>query len=780
MVRNWLITVCGIFVLIFQGKAAQVDTVGVFSKSMQKEIPALVVTPEDMGPGRRFPVVYVLHGYGDSYDRGWIKHIKNFRNYADQYEVILVLPDGGGSWYFDSPVDSSSRYETFISQELVSFVDSHYPTVRDRRGRAITGNSMGGHGALFLAFRHAGVFGAAGSTSGGVDVRPFSKKWEIAKSLGDYSKYPENWNSHAVIEQTPLLFPGDLAIIFDCGTEDFFYEINCHLHDKLLAQHIPHEFISRPGGHNWKYWTETIRNHFRFFDDYFSGQGVKGMALPVMGWSSWNTYRVNISEQLIRSQADAMVEKGLKEAGYSYVNIDDGYCGGRDEAGQLFANPERFPNGMRVVSDYIHALGLKAGIYSDAGANTCGSIYDGEKTGIGIGFYQHEYQDARRFFGDWNFDFIKIDYCGGEVLQLEEKERYSAIREAIDAVGRKDITMNICRWAYPGTWAEQVAQSWRISRDIVPNWNSVKYIVGKNLYLSAFARNGRYNDMDMLEIGRGLSKEEEQTHFGLWCMMSSPLLIGCDLTTIPQASLELLTNPELVALNQDPLGLQAYVVKFDGKGYVLVKDIEEKRGKRRAIAFYNPTDGKLKMSIGFPEVELGGKVLVRDLVQRKDLGVRKGELRLEVPAHGTLFFRLEGEYRLEPERYEAEWAYLKRYVDWKQDYAAKHAHLNKASGQVIVKYLGHHPENYAEWDNIYSREGGEYQLALSYVSGENRDLTLVVNGKETETVSLNSGSWEQTASHTFSVTLRPGYNCIRMGNARNWAPDLDGFTIRKK
>ncbi len=780
VVRNLFLILCCVVAVVFQGKASRTDTVRIFSEAMQKEIPALVITPGELAIGRRFPVVYILHGYGGSYKQGWITQVKNLRDYAEKYEMILVLPDGGASWYFDSPVDSSYRYETFVSEELVRYIDKHYPTVRDRRGRAVTGNSMGGHGALFLAFRHTDVFGAAGATSGGVDIRPFSERWEIAKRLGAYSEYSERWDAHTVIEQTRHLIPGAQAIIFDCGTEDFFYRVNCDLHERLSALHIPHEFISRPGAHHWKYWKDAIRNHFQYFDDYFSVQGVKGMAMPVMGWSSWNTYQVNISEELIRSQADAMVEKGLKAAGYQYVNIDDGYCGGRDESGMLLSHPERFPRGLRVVSDYIHALGLKAGIYSDAGANTCGSIYNGEKTGIGIGFYQHEFQDAKRFFDDWNFDFIKIDYCGGQVLKLDEKERYTMIREAIDAVGRKDITLNICRWAYPGTWAEQVAQSWRISHDIVPKWSSVKYIVAKNLYLSAFARNGRYNDMDMLEIGRGLSEDEEYTHFGLWCIMSSPLLAGCDLTTIPPASLALLTNPELVALNQDPLGLQAYVAKYDGKGYVLVKDLEEKRGKVRAVAFYNPTDEKIKMHIDFRDLELGGKVSVRDVIHRKEKGVYRQELRQEIPAHGTCIFRLEAENRYEPELYEAEWAYLKRYTDWEKEYAAKHGHLKNASGQVVVKYLGHHPENYAEWENVYSEGGGEYILDLFYVAGEDRRLTLTVNGKEVETVSLNSGSWEQPGRHSFTVSLQPGYNCIRMGNPTGWAPDLDCFILKRK
>lgn len=198
---------------------------------------------------------------------------------------------------------------------------------------------------------------------------------------------------------------------------------------------------------------------------------------PIMGWSSWNTYRVHINDTLIIRQADAMVQKGLKEVGYSYVNIDDGFFGWRDEKGVMRTHPERFPNGLKGVADHIHSLGLKAGIYSDAGSNTCGSIWDKDMNGIGSGLYGHEFQDATLYFKEWGFDFIKIDYCGaGQELNLEEEKRYTEIRQAIDNLGCGHVSINICRWAFPGTWARNLARSWRISADIRPEWGSVKYL----------------------------------------------------------------------------------------------------------------------------------------------------------------------------------------------------------------------------------------------------------------------------------------------------------------
>lgn len=281
---------------------------------------------------------------------------------------------------------------------------------------------------------------------------------------------------------------------------------------------------------------------------------------PVMGWSSWNTYHVNISDSLIMAQANALVDLGLKDAGFLFVNTDDGFFGGRDAStGKLKAHPTRFPHGMKPVVDHIHRLGLKAGIYSDGGYNTCGNYYDNDTIAEGVGFCGHDRDDAMFYFEECGYDFIKIDFCGGFPpsnsgrIDLDEKERYTAIREAIDAVGRQDVRINVCRWNYPGTWVGSVGDSWRISQDILPRWSSVKDIIAQNLYLSAYAGNGHYNDMDMLEVSRGLSAIDECTHFAIWCIMSSPLLIGCDLTSINAETLALLKNRELVALNQDPL-----------------------------------------------------------------------------------------------------------------------------------------------------------------------------------------------------------------------------------
>lgn len=507
---------------------------------------------------------------------------------------------------------------------------------------------------------------------------------------------------------------------------------------------------------------------------------------PIMGWSSWNTYRVNINEGLIKRQADAMVNQGLKDVGYTYVNVDDGFFGYRDEQGNLCAHPQRFPNGMKVVADYIHLKGLKAGIYSDAGGNTCGSIWDKDMNGVGVGLYGHERQDADLYFNQWGFDFIKIDYCGaGQQLDLDEEKRYTEIVKAIRETARKEISVNICRWAFPGTWAKKLARSWRISSDIGPEWGSVKAIINKNLYLSAYAGEGHFNDMDMLEIGRGLSQEEEEVHFGMWCIMSSPLLIGCDLTTIPEASLKLLKNKELIALNQDPLGLQAYVVQHEGASYVLVKDIEKKRGKIRAVALYNPSDEVCTFSVPLSVLELGGEVAVRDLVKQRNEGKIRDSLRYDVFPHSVKILRLEAEKRLEPKIYEAEWAYLPCFNDLaKRARGVVYQPYEKASGGMIVSNLGGEAANYAEWKEVYSEKGGQYRMRIAYIPAQgnalevkDRRLEVEINGQTAGITDLESNPEKGVCYVTLPVDLLPGYNSVKIGSAYTWTPDIDCFTL---
>ena len=249
-------------------QGATIDTLKVHSASMDKEIPVIVIAPETSDQSAQFPVIYLLHGHGgDEYN--WI-HVKpELPEMADRDGIIVVCPDGENSWYWDSPVNPTMRYETFVSQELPDYIDQHYPTINDRTGRAITGLSMGGHGALWISIRHSNHFGAAGSTSGGVDIRPFPENWNMADALGDMESNRDVWDKHTVINLVDQLENGELAIIIDCGYDDFFFEVNKNFHEKLLERGIDHDYIVRPGVHNADYWNNSIDYQWLFFKKYF-------------------------------------------------------------------------------------------------------------------------------------------------------------------------------------------------------------------------------------------------------------------------------------------------------------------------------------------------------------------------------------------------------------------------------------------------------------------------------------------------------------------------------
>ncbi|WP_419032508.1 alpha/beta hydrolase [Dysgonomonas gadei] len=248
-----------------------VDTIQVFSPKMNKTIKNVVVLPEgyDKSNPAKYPVLYLLHGYGGRYDT-WVNGTKkSLPQDATRWQMIVVCPDGQNSWYWDSPVDPSMQFETYVSSELIKYIDEHYNTVASPKGRAVTGFSMGGHGGLWLGINHSDVFGACGSMSGGVDIRPFPNNWEMKSWLGKYKENEEQWNKHTVIDQLYKIEPNSLAIIIDCGVNDFFYNVNEELHKKMLYMNIPHDYIVRPGAHTHDYWNNAVDYQMMFFSKFF-------------------------------------------------------------------------------------------------------------------------------------------------------------------------------------------------------------------------------------------------------------------------------------------------------------------------------------------------------------------------------------------------------------------------------------------------------------------------------------------------------------------------------
>lgn len=265
---------CFIFVFLLLSiimHAAQVDTLEVYSACMYKSVKVLVIFPDSSKMEKKcksFPVVYLLHGYSGGY-RSWLAMKPNLPDLAEFYQMIFVCPDAKNSWYWDAPLKPEWKYETFISKELVPYIDANYSTRPFPEGRAITGFSMGGHGAFRFACRYTDIWGAVGSTSGGLDVRPFSQGWEMDQLLGDIAMHPEVWDEYTAITQIDRIKKKDLAIIFDCGKEDVFLKVNLAMHECLWKKGIEHDFIIREGGHTHEYWRNAIDYQLLFFHKFF-------------------------------------------------------------------------------------------------------------------------------------------------------------------------------------------------------------------------------------------------------------------------------------------------------------------------------------------------------------------------------------------------------------------------------------------------------------------------------------------------------------------------------
>ena len=365
---------------------------------------------------------------------------------------------------------------------------------------------------------------------------------------------------------------------------------------------------------------------------------------PIMGWASWNNYRVEINEDIIKAQADAMVSSGLRDVGYSFINIDDGFYGGRDEEGNLLAHPVRFPSGMKSLAQYIHSNGLYAGIYSDAGINTCASFWDKDTIGAGMGLYGHEVQDLTLYLKEWNYDFIKVDWCGGEWMGLDEEVQYKHIANLARSI-KPSVVFNICRWQFPGIWATQVADSWRISADIDNQFSSILAIIDLNADLWKYASYGHYNDMDMLQVGRGMSYEEDKAHFTMWAMMHSPLLLGNDLTSLSDKTIEIITNKDIIALNQTNYVYQARRMVDYGDLEVWAKPLIDSMSGEVAVALLNRSEESQPIKFLLEQVGLEASkgYNMKDLWSKETFDTATDlEVIRKVPSHGVVVLKIKG------------------------------------------------------------------------------------------------------------------------------------------
>jgi alpha-galactosidase len=361
---------------------------------------------------------------------------------------------------------------------------------------------------------------------------------------------------------------------------------------------------------------------------------------PQMGWNSWNKFAGRVSEQLIRETADAMATNGMKAAGYQYVNIDDTWeAMARDAQGNILTDPTRFPSGIKALADYVHSKGLKLGIYSDAGTKTCA----GRPGSLG-----HEVQDAQSY-ASWGVDYLKYDWCNTQGVQAPAA--YKKMSEALRATGRP-IFFSLCEWgnSKPWTWAKGIGQSWRTTGDIRATFDSVMNILNSQGPLRKYAGPGHWNDPDMLEVGNGMSTSEDRAHFTMWCMLAAPLISGNDLRNMNPQTLKILTDKDVIALNQDPLGIQA--LKYSAKNNVEVwfKPLAQdawamtvlNRNKDPQKFTFDWNSEKVTDDISNRDAKFDTLTYrIRDLWKKQDLGTTKTPLNADVQGHDVLVVRLD-------------------------------------------------------------------------------------------------------------------------------------------
>ncbi len=381
------------------------------------------------------------------------------------------------------------------------------------------------------------------------------------------------------------------------------------------------------------------------------GQKFPDLALtPPMGWNSWNKFGNTVSEELIRQTADAMVSSGMKDAGYEYINIDDTWQGERDGQGFIRPDPKKFPSGMKALADYIHSKGLKLGIYSDAGAKTCGGF---------AGSRGHEYQDAQ-MYAQWGIDYLKYDWCGCE--DLNAKGAYTTMRDALYAAGRP-MVFSICEWGNnkPWEWGGAAGNLWRTTGDICPCFDckedhgtwyqwGVLQILDLQAGLRKYAGPGHWNDPDMLEVGNGMAVNEDRAHFSLWCMLAAPLISGNDLRNMTKETAETLMNKDVIAVDQDKLGIEGFRYSSDGVLEVWFKPLAGgdwamcvlNRSTRPQKVFFNWKNEKVGDDLSKRDTTFDTTVYrIRDLWTKADSGTTEKPLNAELPGHDVLMLRLQ-------------------------------------------------------------------------------------------------------------------------------------------
>ncbi len=361
-------------------------------------------------------------------------------------------------------------------------------------------------------------------------------------------------------------------------------------------------------------------------------------ATPPMGWNSWNNFACKVNENVVRQAADAMVSSGMKDAGFQYIVIDDCWQTSRDKDGNIVVDSQNFPSGIKALADYVHSKGLKFGIYSDAGTKTC----QGRPGGRG-----YEFQDARQYAA-WGVDYLKYDWCNTGTQDAPAS--YGLMRQALDASGRP-IVFSLCEWGKnkPWLWGKGIGNLWRTTGDIQDRWggsekwpdgsccsNGVLAIVDQQVGLESFAGPGHWNDPDMLEVGNGgMTTTEYRSHFSLWSILAAPLIAGNDLSNMSPEIHDILTNKDVISVDQDPLGREGRRVRKDGDLEIWVKEMS---GGNRAAVLFNRSASVQQITLNWEDLGYPSHTpaAVRDLWQHKELGKFTGSFSATVTSHGVV------------------------------------------------------------------------------------------------------------------------------------------------
>ncbi len=385
------------------------------------------------------------------------------------------------------------------------------------------------------------------------------------------------------------------------------------------------------------------------FNDTYAQKFENLAQTPPMGWNSWNKFACDINEELIKEAADEMVSSGMKDAGYEYIVIDDCWHGERDENGFIHANKEKFPSGMKALVDYVHSKGLKFGIYSDAGWQTCGGK---------PGSRGREFQDAQ-IYAEWGVDYLKYDWCNTEGLKAEGA--YLTMRDALYVAGRP-IVLSICEWGdnQPWEWAEDIGHLWRTTGDIYPCWDceedhgdwsswGVLRILDMQDGLRKYAGPGHWNDPDMMEVGNGMSVSEDRAHFTMWAMLAAPLIAGNDLGNMSEETVNILTNKEVIAIDQDTLGVQGFKYSSEDGLETWFKPLA---GGNWAVTFLNRADTDHEINFNWKDHEIKDPDFdyaanfkdvtynIRDLWKHKNLKTTEKSFKSIVPPHDVITLKL--------------------------------------------------------------------------------------------------------------------------------------------